>query len=377
MNLKTILSSLVFALALNASADTGLPLHGFLDIKAGTSSPNGPEKQKMQGFSLGTLDLYLTPEFGDKVKSLIEIALEPNSDTGANAVDLERAQLGYATTDSSTVWMGRFHTPYGFWSTAYHHGAQLQTTISRPQFIDFEDLGGILPGHTVGGWMHGTTDSLVYDVFAGNGDRITGTAGAGTLDFNATKTDKNGSIIGGKIAYVFKHGSAEGLQIGAHAYTDKVLTYASSSYGNAAATAQANVTMTGLYASYEGDKFDVDAEYFGLATSNTATGATGTTSWTHSMYFVQADMNMGKYKPFVMFEKSALDNGDTVYIGQLSNSSSYTRSTLGVRYDLSTAACVKLSWAGTNDAWDNFDNTKPAATHSYYDKYAFQYAVRF
>jgi hypothetical protein len=29
-------------------------------------------------------------------------------------------------------WAGRFHSPYGYWNTAFHHGAQLQTSLLRP-----------------------------------------------------------------------------------------------------------------------------------------------------------------------------------------------------------------------------------------------------
>ena len=68
---------------------------------------------------------------------------------------MERAQLGYSFSDALTFWVGRFHTPYGYWNTAFHHGAQIQTSVTRPLFIDFEDKGGILRAHSLGLLAHG------------------------------------------------------------------------------------------------------------------------------------------------------------------------------------------------------------------------------
>jgi hypothetical protein len=68
-------------------ADTGLPLHGFADVGAGWSSKDDPSRQR--GFNGGTLDLFLTPQFGDRVKGLVELAVEYGDD-GHAALDLER-----------------------------------------------------------------------------------------------------------------------------------------------------------------------------------------------------------------------------------------------------------------------------------------------
>ena len=111
--------------------ETGLPVHGFADVGAGWSSKNDPSR--LRGFNAGTLDLYLTPQFGDRVKSLVELVFEYDS-AGGLAVDLERLQLGYTVSDALTVWLGRFHTPFGVWNTWYHHGAGTTTApICRPR----------------------------------------------------------------------------------------------------------------------------------------------------------------------------------------------------------------------------------------------------
>lgn len=68
--------------------------------------------------------------------------------------EFERLQLGWRLSDTTSLWLGRFHTPLGYWSTNFHHGAYLQTSINRPILAEYEDFGGILPLHTSGAMLH-------------------------------------------------------------------------------------------------------------------------------------------------------------------------------------------------------------------------------
>src|SRR5262245_53852710 len=186
-----------------ARGDEGLPLHGFMDVGGAYRSNGGP-----RGFGLGDLDFYLTPRIGDRIKGLIELNFEVDSATGELETDVERAQLGYVFSDAATLWAGRFHSPWGYWNTAFHHGQQIQTSITRPQFLEFEDHGGVIPAHTVGLWVTGVMPTgpgkLGYDLFGGNAPRIDlGPAGTpGELDPNmATATNHHGSA-GFNLAYL-------------------------------------------------------------------------------------------------------------------------------------------------------------------------------
>jgi len=114
--------------ALEQIVDT-LGLHAFADVGA-TVGKNTDQT----GFNVGSLDLYFAPNLGDRVKALFELLFELDS-TGDLAVDLERAQIGYTFADAATLWAGRFHSPYGYWNTAFHHGAHMQTSVRRPKFI--------------------------------------------------------------------------------------------------------------------------------------------------------------------------------------------------------------------------------------------------
>ncbi len=86
--------------------------------------------------------------------------------------DLERFQLGLRAGES-TIWLGRFHNPIGYWNTQYHHGAYLQTSASRPGIVAFEGGDGPLPMHLTGVLVEGIqeikTAGLHYAFGAGLG----------------------------------------------------------------------------------------------------------------------------------------------------------------------------------------------------------------
>jgi len=79
---------------------------------------------------------------------VIELVFEHN-DRGELSPDLERLQRRYTFGEAGHRLGRPLHTPLGYWNTAFHHGQQLQTSVLRPQMIDFEDHGGVIPAHTV------------------------------------------------------------------------------------------------------------------------------------------------------------------------------------------------------------------------------------
>jgi len=116
------------------------------------------------------IDLFYSHDF-DRVRVLGEFFLNQHEQ------ELERLQVGWLINSDNTGWGGRFHTPLGHWNTQYHHGAHLQTSISRPGLLDFEDEGGIIPLHLTGGLLQGRT-SLVnseidYEFAIGAGPELT------------------------------------------------------------------------------------------------------------------------------------------------------------------------------------------------------------
>jgi hypothetical protein len=316
--------------------ELGLPLHGFADVVADWSSSGDPARRR--GFGAGTLDLYLTPQFGERVRSLIEIAIEYEP-AGSGTIDLERLQLGYMVDERLTLWLGRFHSPYGIWNTAFHHGANLQTSISRPRFIDFEDKSGVLPDHSVGLWGSGGTPlgggKVTYDLYVANGPKITDR----TLNPNSYADDGNGAMTGFNLGY--QPGAAmSGLSFGVHGFAMRVSTYSP----QAATLARTNVRMGGFYAGYDGHDWEVIAEYYRFRNRDAESGVRhNSTAW-----FAQVGRTFGQTTPYARYESASLDATDPFFATQRAGRS-YTRLVLGARYALDSRASFKLELSSSRE----------------------------
>ena len=64
--------------------------------------------------------------------------------------EMERFEGGWRLDDQTMLWLGRFHNTSKFWTTEYHHGQFMQTSISRPGLEEWEDESGPLPSHITG-----------------------------------------------------------------------------------------------------------------------------------------------------------------------------------------------------------------------------------
>ncbi|MEQ1814216.1 MAG: hypothetical protein ABL860_07180 [Candidatus Nitrotoga sp.] len=339
----------------NASArrpDEGVPLHGFYDVGFATNN-NG--KYGPKGFNVGSFDLYLTPQFGDRVKSLVELIFEVGAD-GDLATDMERVQLGYIFGDEATLWAGRFHSPFGYWNTAFHHGAQIQTSIRRPKFIDFEDKGGIMPSHMTGAWLTGKISAgagnVNYDLYAGNGPQLVQETPnlAGVNSPAAGSDDNHQAFVGLNLGYNFK-GSAEGLRLGTHGFKGDV----NDTLGNVT-----NVVMGGLYGIYITDDWEILSEYYHFSNKvqKIPFASTVIVGSTHSSnaWFAQAAKNFGQWIPFVRLEKASLNQNDPYFFNQISGAA-YSRQVVGLRYDLNATSAIKLEFDRTKFNGTNADIT--------------------
>lgn len=71
--------------------------------------------------------------------------------------ELERLQLGIDLKPNLQLWLGRFHSPFDYWNSQYHHGVHLQSSVHRPGIVEYEDHGGVLTNHTTGIKIDGST----------------------------------------------------------------------------------------------------------------------------------------------------------------------------------------------------------------------------
>jgi hypothetical protein len=337
--------------------DTGLPIHAFSDV--GYVSGRTATAGRRPGFALGNLDLYFSPEIGPRVRSLVELVFEFDSE--GLSTDLERLEFGYVFSDWATLWMGRWHTPYGYWNDAFHHGAQMQTAVSRPRFLDFEDRGGILPAHGVGLLLQGGTRTgagrVQYDAYVANGDSIKDHV----LDMNTFADDNGNKMVGGNVRYQFG-GGLEGLMLGVHGLTQNV-----ASYEGATQTGRTKMNMLGGFAVYENNNWEVISEYYRFRDHDDFTGTGSHDSWAA---FAQVGYNFAAvWTPYYRWEKAALDQGDNYFAAQESGRP-YRQNVLGVRYDLNPNAALKLELG-------RIEETQVDGSVQRSNAARFQFAVRF
>jgi hypothetical protein len=334
--------------------DSGLAMHGFADVGAGSRNPFN---DALKGFNIGNLDFYLTPRLGDRTVTLFELVFEASND-GSVSVDLERAQVGYVFGDAATAWVGRFHTPYGYTNTAMHHGAWVNDALRRPSFLQFEDHGGVLPAHTVGVWLTGALHGadggkVLYDAYVGNGQQIIG----GELDMRSGGNDHGKAIFGGRLGYQWTDGAADGLTLGVHAFSAGI-------DDDALVQNRTRVNMYGGYAVYDTDRWEHIAEFY-LFDDEDVSGASG--RHRSSAGFVQLGYRAPWGVPYARYERTSFDQSDN-YFGAQATGFSYGRGALGVRYDLDLKSALKLELARTHVT---------DRTISWVDEILAQYAIRF
>jgi len=337
-------------------AEEGLATHGFADVGVGNHNAEFPQ---YQGADVAELDFFLTPRLGSRTRALFELNFEVGSD-GNVGVDLERAQVGYQFADSATVWLGRFHTPYGYYNTAFHHGQQIATSLRRPRFIEFEDHGGIMPAHTVGAWLTGSErvgdQKVTYDVYIGNSQRITG----GKLDMNNAGNTHGSTIVGGNLGLLLS-GALDGLKVGVDVFQTRIEDEDPLPPLPAYVT---RVKSYGAYAAYDTDSWEDIAE-FHVFSNQDVTGLTGTH---HSdAGFLQLGYRAGRFTPYARYERGAFQQSDDYFAAQATGSS-YYRTALGLRFDVDLVSALKLELAQTH-LTDRVIGS--------YDEALLQYAIRF
>jgi hypothetical protein len=336
----------------SALSGGGVPFHGFLDVGGGF------QQHGKSGFTTGSFDTYLTPQFNDRVRALLEALIE-FGDSGEPGIDLERAQIGYAFSDAFTIWLGRFHSPFGYYNTAFHHGKLMQTSIEKPRFLNFEDDGGVMPSHTVGTWATGAFrlgggTKFTYDVYVGNSPSIKG----GALDMNNLASENHTASRGLNLAYQGLGGS---LRLGGHYYRASVVD-------DALPANDTKLQFMGPYAVFDDGVWEVIYEYYRWnnenMVSNTAAplGEHRSTAW-----FGQIGRHFGQWMPYARYEKGSFNQDDN-FFASLEGGRSYTRKLAGVRYDINPRAAFTVEYFHT----EQDDLVVPD-----YNEMRFQFAIGF
>jgi hypothetical protein len=284
------------------------------------------------GFTEGQFILHIASALSPKVTYFGELSFTARPDaglgspsaTGFNA-EVERTIIRYDYNDRLKVSFGRYHTPVNYWNTAYHHGAWLQTTISRPEMTQFG--GSFIPVHFVGSLIEGAVPAgglnLNYNVGLGNGRSGVISRGGDWGDLNNHKA---------WLANVFvRPDGLYGLQVGGSLYRDKV---------NQVGALPTREWIQSAHFAWTKETPEIIAEF-----ANVRHRTIGATSHNNShAWYVQGAYRLPfqerKWKPYYRYESITIPRADQVFalIPGLRGS------TAGLRYDLTNFSALKLEY---------------------------------
>ena len=282
-------------------------------------------------FVLGAFDLFITSQLAEDVSVLSESVVETDEE-GRFGFEIERLVLQYTPHEWLNFAVGRYHTSIGYYNTTYHHGTWLETAVSRPRILEFEDEGGLLPIHDVGVSVSGAIPSgrlgLHYVAEIGNGRDYT----PGAEPVQNVK-DKN-SFKALNLALYARPDWLPGLQAGVSVHFDRL---------SAALLPTVNQTIASAHAVYVSPEFEWLNEVV-LLRHESSLGTFQTLGG-----YSQIARRFGKFRPYLRYQ--FLDGSERDPLVQLAGVAGLQQTlSLGVRFDFTALAALKLQWDHTLDA---------------------------
>ncbi|MCU1338320.1 MAG: hypothetical protein JWO19_3901 [Bryobacterales bacterium] len=318
-----------------------LKISGFSDFNFAASDLHGPSGgfgaatllNSHTGFQEGQFILHFSSALSPRVSFFGELSFtaRPDAGTGTPAApgfnaEVERAAIRFSQSDYLKVSFGRYHTPINYWNTAFHHGQWLQTTISRPEMIQFG--GSFIPVHFVGSLVEGVIPAkglnLNYNLGLGNG-RSTAINRSG--DFGDVNNHR------AWLANVFiRPDSLYALQVGGSVYRDEI---------SPATGLPTREWIQSGHIVWHSETPEVIAE-FANVTHKPVNGASVVSN--SQAFYAQVAYRLPwqqkLWKPYYRFEQIHVPRSDVIFRGV----PTFSASTTGIRYDISTFAAFKLEY---------------------------------
>ncbi|MFI5256994.1 MAG: hypothetical protein ACHQRK_07015 [Gemmatimonadales bacterium] len=276
------------------------------------------------GFVLGQAVGHVVASLTDRLAYFGEVTL--SSQPTGYTIEMERSILRYDVTDALKISGGRYHTPIGYWNTAFHHGTWLQTSVSRPEMVKYGSQ--FIPTHFVGAMAEGNLPAgdlgLGYMLGVGNGRGATISRAGDAGDVNSSRAVT--AAISASPAALF------GLQFGGGYYKDRVTP-------TAGATADEGIASA--YVTWQHESPEFIAEY---ADVRHTPAAGGTTADNHAFY-IQLGYRLpgaaSRFKPYARTEKLVTSPTDVIFAPLALG---YTGTLGGVRYDFAPFAALKAEF---------------------------------
>jgi hypothetical protein len=284
------------------------------------------------GFELGQTTLHLISALGPKVTVFGELTFTARGDagtgtppaTGFNA-EVERLILRYDFNDYFKISFGRYHTPINYWNTAFHHGQWLQTTISRPEMVEFG--GSFIPVHFIGALAEGALPAgglnLNYNVGVGNGRGQIISRGGDAGDINNNRAWLVNAFVRPDFPY--------GLQVGGSVYRDEV-----SPLGGLVA----REWIESAHVVWTKETPEIIAEFANVRHQPIFGGPPSNSQAWYTQAAYRLPWFGRVWKPYYRLEQIHVPHSDTIFRAV----PTFTGSTSGIRYDFSSLAAFKLEY---------------------------------
>ena len=325
----------------NQLAYPSLKISGFGDVDFSATDLRGPSggfgAQTLlgahSGFQEGQFVLHFSSALSPKVSVFSELSLTARSDAGTGApaapgfnAEIERIFIRYDRSDYFKVSFGRYHTPINYWNTAYHHGSWLQTSISRPEMVQFG--GSFLPVHFVGALAEGTFPAgglnLNYNVGVGNGR---GSVISRSGDFG--DVNNNRAWLAG---FFIKPDALYGLQLGGSVYRDEL---------NPVSRPVTREWIQSGHIVWQREPVELIAEFANVTHKPVLGSVTSNSQAFYLQSAYRVPLEEGRWKPYYRFESMHIPQSDAIFRAVLP---SYSGSTAGLRYDITNFAAFKLEY---------------------------------
>lgn len=328
----TALVSMSFAQSseITSTGDPSAPefhVMGFGDI-----SYFSRDGSNQDGFVIGQAVAHVSASLGDSLAIFGEFSATAKDSEYSFGV--ERIIVKYDFSDAFKLSGGRYHTPIGYWNSAFHHGAWLQTSTTRPEMVKFGSK--LVPIHFVGVLLEGNipaTDlGLNYKVGFGNGRHS-----------NIAQAGDAGDINGNK-AWMLQLNSRPksiyGLDFGLGFYNDEI---------ELSPAPDVKESTVSAYAAWTKESPEIIIEY--LHSNHEEVDNSSVSGDVNAWYAQFAYRLKGKHaqwKPYLRFEDQDIDPTDPLLGSEALNQEARI---LGVRWDFNPYAALKAEYR--NEEFNN------------------------
>ncbi|MBI2472343.1 MAG: hypothetical protein HYV59_14065 [Planctomycetes bacterium] len=317
-----------------------LVIRGFGNVNA-RYRDNNPSERFESGdnfFSLGEFDLFMTSKLSNRISFLNETVFE--FDRGENTeertepieIDIERLLIHYDINNLLKIDVGKFFLPLGYWIPTYNHGVWFQTTMDRPDIVNFQDKGGPMPTHDTGIKIYGSAllegFDLNYACAISNGRGVNTTQRQNFRDINDKKAISLQLDIQPHIL--------EGVRLGPSVYYDVIPEDKTEPnrenelreiiYGGHIVYTFRNIDLLT-------EVFEINHDEFSGGVFNTIGG------------YAQFAYTINKFKPYYRYDYIDYSNDDPFYRESELDFLDTSKHTIGLRYELSHFNALKFEYS--------------------------------